>query len=562
MADSDKALTIQIILDLIGQGKTEEARQKLEALKTTSADLSQQMGVVTVSGAEVEKILGKGGEKAELTHLAMRRLAHAMGSEIPGGAELMESGFEVAENGMMSATFLLIAGIEMLKNAIEHLNKEKADAAKISNALADADAKHTEVIDRQREALEQADVAEAEYLHNLTRNTIDAIARSSELADKLIKARLAASEGEDNTRKGIAGQQIDEMERRSVISHATALQMKEQLDIQYEQQKLLRMKAQDQVEFNETQRQEANREIEGHKLAGNESAAEAKFKDAANAKAANDQKIKEAQDRINAGEDTKKALREKGVDDESVQRLLEFTRQNGGDDNASLQEQYTAAAHQNLKNIAMVGPLVAKAMAAGKIVSQFGEYGDQNLATYQGAQIDINGGKQLLNQYRGRQTDLDINEGNARSDLEAARQAVEKNRAEVQALQDKLTTMTATNAIKEGGAQADLGMDKASNALKGDRATADTLAAGGQVNGVDAKKLIADASQIAGHQVDLQTAAQIIENGANNMGMFMNQVSLLASAMSKLDPQAIAQLHEKVQTIQAQLGAGSEYFGQ
>jgi mannose-1-phosphate guanylyltransferase len=64
--------------------------------------------------------------------------------------------------------------------------------------------------------------------------------------------------------------------------------------------------------------------------------------------------------------------------------------------------------------------------------------------------------------------------------------------------------------------------------------------------------MMSDASRIAGHQVDLAAAAQIIENGANNIGIFMNQVGRMANAMQSLNPNAIADLQQQINQLVSQ----------
>jgi hypothetical protein len=188
----------------------------------------------------------------------------------------------------------------------------------------------------------------------------------------------------------------------------------------------------------------------------------------------------------------------------------------------------------------------------GQLLNQFGSQGDRNLGLYQGADLDISGGKLDLARATKNKTGLDIEEGNSRSDLDLARSQMEKLRTEVRELQDKITETDATNAIKEGGAKSDLGMSRANAALISDHATADKVQAGRPVSNVDAQKMMSDASRIAGHQVDLAAAAQIIENGANNIGIFMNQVGRMANAMQSLNPNAIADLQQQINQLVSQ----------
>lgn len=414
-----------------------------------------------------------------------------------------------SEGGIKGAAGLLAAALEMLNASVQKLNEEKRESEKLSRTLADADAATTKSVDAQREALDRASVARAEYFHNYLRNTRDAVEAEAKLQEARMKASFENSDHEDSTRKRIADRAVDDMEQAGILSHAAALKAKEQLDLEYEARKLERERKQDIAEEGEVARQQANKEIALGMDTAKENQSEKTYEGAVQAKAANEQKIKEAQARMTAGEDLKKSLRERGIDDESVERLQEWTRKHGGDDSADLPDQYTAVARENLKNIALVGPLAAKFLPAGQLVSQFGPYGDQNLATYQGAMIDIAAGKSDLARYQKKQVGLDIAEGNAKSDLDFARQRMEKDRDSVQDLGDKLASMSATNRIKEAGARADFA---------------------------------------------LEAAAHMLEGHATNVNNFMSQVNRLANSMGNMSPQAIADLTRRVDEIQAAQG--------
>ena len=113
--------------------------------------------------------------------------------------------------------------------------------------------------------------------------------------------------------------------------------------------------------------------------------------------------------------------------------------------------------------------------------------------------------------------------------------------------------MDATTGIKEGGAKQDLAIQKANAELQNDRGIADRLRAGGNVSNADQQNLIASASKIAGHNVDLNTAALMIEAGANNMGAFMNQLRILTGVLGKFTPEDAAQLQREIDDIKKNL---------
>ena len=554
MADSDKTLKLLIELGVIGRADVEAANGLLAETKSSAEELAKQMGVVNVSNEDVAKALGKTGEKSEMTHLSMRRLAHAMGSEIPGGAALMEAGFEAATEPMMGATFLLIAGIEMLKSSIEKINKEKEQATKIADELADADAEHTKVIEAERDALDKADVSQAEFLHNYVRNTQNAIDQAEKLAEAMLKTMANRDAGVDAGRHEAAGREIESMEQRGVISHAVALKMKEQLDIAYEQQKLARMIAQDAIEEQMMAKQLQLKQAAATNLAATETAAEARYRTASEAKAANDTKIEEANKKIETGTETKKELHDTGMNEVNIEKLKDFVKEYGGNQDASLSEMLHFAAMKDLG----VGP---GSLAAHDIVKMFGPSFDVNLADYEGAEIDIRAGKKELEMARHRAPGVDIAEGNAKSDLDAARAAMEKNRDQVQELQEQLTTKMATDNISVNGARENLGMRKAGGTLAEDQTTADRVLGGQQVSDQAAQKLVADASRIAGHRVSLEEAARGIEAGANNMGIFMTQLKILTGVMGQFNPREIEDIRRQIAALAAQMANGRNRTG-
>jgi hypothetical protein len=116
---------------------------------------------------------------------------------------------------------------------------------------------------------------------------------------------------------------------------------------------------------------------------------------------------------------------------------------------------------------------------------------------------------------------------------------------------DRFEEAKATDAVTEGGAQVNLGLSQAQSSLSQDQGLASLVESGQPVGAADAKKLIDDASRIAGHQVDLQTAAKMIEAGANNMGAFMDQVNRLAVALARFSPADQQQFNQRLQTLEA-----------
>ena len=150
------------------------------------------------------------------------------------------------------------------------------------------------------------------------------------------------------------------------------------------------------------------------------------------------------------------------MDDESLQRLNDAYKSEGGkDDQASESEKFTF--------------LARKFFTTGTYdpSKDFGTDGDVRLGLYRSAQLDIASGKQAVGRGESKKVGVDIAEGNAKTDLDDAHSQMLKTRDEIATLQQKITGMAATNALKEAGAQSDLGLDKANSALSKDQATAD-----------------------------------------------------------------------------------------
>jgi hypothetical protein len=517
-----------------------------------SKDLSAEMGVVNVSAQDVEKALGKSEATAGMNERQMRRLASTLGRDIPGGAELFEaafSGMQSEEGAMMGSTFLLIAGLQMLQTAIANLNDGRKESQKMADELADSDAKVSKVTEEQTKAFEEADVSEANFFHNLTRNANDAVDATAKLATALFNARKAAFEKQADTNNGAAEKEIETMEQRGVISHATAVRMKEQIDQEYHQRKVAMMIAEDQIEAAQAQLNLANKKIEAQTDTGAESAAATKYKAALGTKTKNDTKISEAQGQIDDANSVLKELRGKGITPETVEQFKEdfekVTGKSSGD--FSLPDMFTALSRKRLLDGAL--PVDQSTL---DILKADSGYGDRDLATYDGAEGTIAGNKKLIAQAQAKKPDIDIAAENSKSDLDAAHAKLNKDKADLEALQAQINTATQTNAVKEGGAVAGLGQDQANSELTAARDVADQVTAGGNTTDADQQRLINAAEKIVGHQVDLKTAAKIIEDGANNLGVFMTQLGALAKVLGTINHKS---LQTQINELKAQMRA-------
>lgn len=98
---SDKTLSLQIVLELLGAGKAAEAQAAFDKLKTSSADLSKEMGVINVTADDMEKALAKTADathdaghaahEAEIPHRQLHESIHLLAKGYPELGELARS---------------------------------------------------------------------------------------------------------------------------------------------------------------------------------------------------------------------------------------------------------------------------------------------------------------------------------------------------------------------------------------------------------------------------------------------------------------------------------------
>jgi hypothetical protein len=533
---SDATLKLLVQIGVVGKEDVKAANDLLADTKSLGGEsaIPENLAGLKKTGEAMQDV----GEKTKISNRELRILTSQLGKGIPGASELMRAAVTDGAEAATGGIFLLIAGVEMLRSAMERIDADKKEDLAMETSLQD---EQTKSVEKVRDALDSAEISEAEFHHKFIENSRDAIDKAEQLSQAILKSAIAANEAGDTKRKGIADSEIEDMEKRGVITHAAALKMKEQLDIEYEQGKVIRMMATDALEMRLVQQQAYQKHVALETATNNEAAAQATYQAAATAKAANDTKIEEGKEQIAKGQAALNQLAAKGVDDESLQRLNDAYKSEGGkDDQASESDKFTY--------------LARKFLTTGTYdpSKDFGTDGDVRLELYRQAQLDIASGKQAVGAGNAKKVGVDTNEGNAKTDLDDAHSQLLKARDAIAALQEKITEMSATNVLKEAGAQSDLGLDKASSALTKDRATADNPSG---ASDADRNQLITDASKIAGHNVDLQTAAKIIEFGANNMGAFMNQVQALAAVLGRFTPAQAADLQKQIDALSAQVNA-------
>ena len=121
--DSDAGLNIAIKTTFDGAGA--------KAAADSMAAIPENLQGLKKVGAGMEEI----GEKTHISNRELRVLTSQLGHGIPGAAELMRAGVEKGAGGV----FLLIAGIEMLRSAVEKINKENEESAAIGKELESTD---------------------------------------------------------------------------------------------------------------------------------------------------------------------------------------------------------------------------------------------------------------------------------------------------------------------------------------------------------------------------------------------------------------------------------------
>lgn len=534
---NDNSLEILVRLGVIGQNDVKAVN-----------DLLRESGTATE----------KAGESAEMSHRSFRRLAHTLGSEIPGAAALMEAGFEGAEDKMMGATFLLIGGLELLRKSIEKITEAEKETKQIDDELLEISAQRSQAAEKVEAAMASANVAEQVFHHNLLRDTRDSIAETAKLGSELLKLSTQGSESGLGERNKIAIAQIEEMEQRGVISHQTAILAKQQMDQEAHRQKVLLMLAEEQVQKQMDEAQLKARGDQGKKLATEESAAFDRYKQTLAAKTKNETQLEEGEAQIEKGKDIKKELAGKGVDDLTVEALKQVYQGVTYDKSGKLSgaEMWSKLHDVSTSDSASSHHLALALNDNPDLRKLFNDtQGDARLSEYDSAQNLITGGQTLKKSALQKREDMALAEAESKDDLDSKRELSKKNREQIQALQEKIHMDAATGQIKDRGALGELGLESASTAWNQAKGTADNLLAGHGATTDQQQQLLDLARKIAGPgvRVDLSDAIKVFEHGAENFSAFHEQIGRLAKAFSNWSPADLRQLKQDVDYIKSQM---------
>jgi hypothetical protein len=256
MADADKTLKLLIELGVLGKEEAEAANSLLDEAKQSTAALAKEMGVLTESADEAEKILAKTGEAAKGVGDAAEKggegvhgfnlhgretfhLAEMLNRVLPGSGEALKAVANSGDQGTM-ALLGLTAVIEIISNGFEELsrNAKAADEglAAILDEKYDADA-----IRGVADAWEKAATAQEIYRLGLAEKEQDENDPTKGAADRALRAAKSyetAQQQINAAQQKLGEASIEEMEKKGVITHQQALLAKLQLDEAYEKRRL------------------------------------------------------------------------------------------------------------------------------------------------------------------------------------------------------------------------------------------------------------------------------------------------------------------------------------
>lgn len=421
----------------------------LEYKIITSADLAgaeaakSSLGKLTETTDETKKSLKNAGEKTEKLNVKGRelyRVAAVVDRIVPGAGEAIRA---FGQRG--DETALAIVGLTAaLEIALITYKKIEEGAQSASKALATLMEEKgiADAIDAQRKAWEDADLAEANYYHNLLLHTDDEVKRLTDSAVAIAKRKQAAQQQIDDATKAVEEAKIDARERNGVISHDEALKEKYALDVKYLN---LRLDLERQFEAEELKTRQRELDIKRGQqpaVTRREQESEAAYRGASGALEKHNELLKTYQGNIDKSKD---AIKETNITDDLVQSLRESFEKITGRNSATtnLSDQYDALKGLNL----IAHPSIIKLM--DQLGSRGGEAG---LADYQMAQKDIASNQRLLTGEQAKDFGLKEAADFAKDNLEAARKAKTELDASVAELQNTVQAMAAANQANQQNA--------------------------------------------------------------------------------------------------------------
>lgn len=479
MPDTDKTLKLLIELGVVGEADAQAAEKLLAETKEGAASLSKEMGVLTVSAADAEKILSEtgktagdagkalddSGEKVEKHTGHAREMHHVFGELnriVPGLGTALKVAFHPDMIGIVGA----VIAFEALHRVMEDI--KAIDDIKLADFKGDKEA-----IDAVRQSYEQAQVAAQTFVDEQ-----DRLNHAGLSADDVAKRRiesyknLTTAQEEFNTaQKKFAEAGVDDQEKKGLITHAEAVKEKFALDVEYTGKKLqldaqlaadeLRIKQQ----ALQTEREQLTRASQDQRtdLANAEHTAAAKAK--------HDKDIDTAKENIESG---KKALEELGkshgsivqgiYSDETAQQLEEYYEKYVGDAHGKNHSEMFAGLRDKMTS------LTSGAAYNPELVNfvdrTIGKGGDAGWAKFDDAKQQIASQQGLLKKLEESQFKVDLNAERGKKQLEATDEAIRKLSADVEAHTRAIQQAGADAAAKANNASAVANLDLRAEAVK------------------------------------------------------------------------------------------------
>jgi len=484
MSDADKTLKLRIEVDGYIMPGAVEAEAKL---KSEADQLARSMGVITVSAAEAEKALAEMGEKAGhagskihessehvRSHAGHAREMHHVFGElnriVPGLGTALKGAFHPDSIGIVGC----ILAFEALKSVLEDI--KALDEIKLANFTGDQAA-----IEAVRESYEKARVAAAAFVDE--QNHLNRVGLTAdEVAKRQIenqKNLASAQEQFNSAAKKFADSEVDERERKGVITHAEALKEKFVLDVEYARRKLQLEAQTEQAELAAKQKELATVKTQLAQAQGDLATDESNAAASAAAKEKHEKRKETAKQNI---EDAQKTLEElakpKGswvlgeVSDENAGKLERFfndiipAEQRKGNESHTEMFSQLQGFLQKYTTLHGYRSTAEEREARLFLVHDVGSQSVSAWAKYDDAKNQVANGKKELRALEESQFKIDLNAERGKKQLDATEEAVRKLSASVEELTRTLPQMQADAAAKINNAAAVQNLDLRSSAIK------------------------------------------------------------------------------------------------
>jgi hypothetical protein len=175
--------------------KAGEAKKTLAGMDDIQGTLNVARGL-TYTGEKLDEV----GEKTALPQRELRILAQQLGTDIPGASELMRAGFVGGAEPMLAAIFLIIGGLEILKESQKKYSAAISEGISATNASNEADINFANTLsdltaDSAEEVVKHLRHLNSEYdvlTENLTKN-LATINSQAEAMERIAKATNEAA---------------------------------------------------------------------------------------------------------------------------------------------------------------------------------------------------------------------------------------------------------------------------------------------------------------------------------------------------------------------------------